>query len=267
MRQFRLTQIQVLGAGAAVIVGVALLFLFMFILPRTKKIGRTNANAEGIESQIAVDGPKAKKDLAEAKRLEVEITKQYDDIFAKRMPKVDLSDPITGMFELAYDVPRREGLLMERWFNSSGAEVAGYSFPSFPTSLADPNMTQLPQLNWNLSVTTRNLTEFLAWLQKIPKAPRFMQITGVSLPGMRSPGTPYRAGVQVRLYLLLKPSKAAEAAAAAAAAAAAQQAAAEAAGGAAGPGGFGGGGGRTGGAGAGRMGGAGAGRGMGRRGG
>jgi hypothetical protein len=244
VKQFRLTQIQVLGAGAAVIVGIALLFLFMFILPMSKKIGKTNENAQGIEDGNRTDRPKFQKELAEAKRLEVEITKKYDEIFEKRMPKVDLSDPITGMLELAYDVPRREGLLIERWFSSSGAQVSGYSFPGFSTtSLPDPNMTALPQLNWNLSVVVRDLPQFLSFLQTFPKAPRFMEVTGVSLPGMRQPGTAFQAGVQVRLYELLKPSPAAaKAAAAAAAAAAAQQAGAAGVGGGAGGagGGFGG---------------------------
>lgn len=224
MRQFRLTQIQVLGAGAAVIVGIALLFLFMFIFPMSKKIAKTNTNAQGIEDENRTARPKAEKALAEAKRLEVEVTKKYDEIFEKRMPKVNLSDRITGMLELAYDVPRREGLLIERWFNSTGAQVSGYSFPSFSTTnLPDPNMTALPELNWNLSVTARNLPHFLEWLQTFPKAPRLMEVTGISLPGMRQPGTPFQAGVQVRLYELLKPSPAAAASAAAAAAAAAAQ--------------------------------------------
>lgn len=252
MRQFRLTQIQVMGAGAAVIVGIALLFLFMFVLPMSKKIAKTNSDAEGIEDGNRTAGPKAKRDLAEAKRLEVEITKKYDEIFEKRMPKVDLSDPITGMLELAYDVPRREGLLIDRWFSSSGAQVSGYSFPSFSTTnLPDPNMTSLPELNWNLSVTARDLPQFLEWLQKFPKAPRFMEVTGISLPGMRQPGTPFQAGVQVRLYELLKPSPAAAASAAAAAAAAAAQQAAGVGGGAGGAGGGFGGRGRRGGMGGG----------------
>lgn len=242
MKQFRLTQIQVLLAGAGVFVGIGALFLFMFIKPMLTATSKTNTQAQEIEDRLRTERPAAEKALAEANAMEAKVTAEYDQITKTRMPSIKLEDPITAMFEL-WDVPRREGTLIDRWFVSTGAQVSGYSFPAFGTRPPDLSMRGLPDLNWNLSVTVKDLPDLLNWLQKIPKAPRFIELRNVSLPGMRQPGTPLTVSVQVILHEWLKSAGGA----AAAAAATQTAAAAPGGGGAGGPGG----GGRPGGMGAG----------------
>jgi len=234
VRQLRLTRIQVAGAGLAVIVGICLVSFFIFIKPTRAAIAQTNQQAQATEDQTRAARPKAESDLETAKLSEVKFRKQYDEIMKKRMPVISFEDPLAAMFALQ-SVPRKEGPLIAAWFNSTGAEVSGYSFPAFGTDLPSPAARMLPPLTWNLSVTVQDFPAFLRWLEKLPKAPRFLVLNSVSLPGMRQPGTPFTATISVTLYEWLTTSPAAAAAAAAAAQAAAGASAP--AGGAPGPGG------------------------------
>ena len=218
MRQLRLTRVQVAGAGLALAVGICALFFFMLIKPTWGDIAQTTQQAKATEDQVRVEKPQAEEALAAAKLNEAKFRKQYDEIMKKRMPDISFEDRLAAMFALQ-QVPGREGRLIAAWFNSTGAEVSGYSFPAFGTSLPDPAARMLPPLTWNLSVTVPNFPAFLKWLEKLPEAPRFLVLNSVNLPGMRQPGTPFTAAVSVTLYEWLKTPRAAAAQAAAGAAA------------------------------------------------
>jgi hypothetical protein len=227
--QLRLTRMQVAGAGLALAVGICALFFFMLIKPTWGDIAQTTQQAKTTEDQVRAEKPKAEKDLAAAKINEVKFRKQYDEIMKKRMPDISFEDPLSSMFALQ-QVPGAEGRLIAAWFNSTGADVRGYSFPAFGTSLPDPAAHMLPPLTWNLSVTVPDFPAFLEWLEKLPEAPRFLVLNSVTIPGMRQPGTPCAAGVSVTLYEWLKTPRGAAAAAASQAAGAAAAPAAAGAG-------------------------------------
>jgi len=199
VRQFRLTQLQVLIAAGAVAVGIVGLFFFAFIKPQRSTIARTNANAQSKEEFAQNNRRVFEKKLADAKVMEKEILAKYDAIMKNRMPDVSLKDRMTTMFDL-WDLPRKEGPVLERWFASTGAVVTGFSFPAFGTTPPPPGMRMLPPLSWNLSVTVKDFPAFLKWLEKLPKAPRFLVLNNISLPGMRQPGTPFTANISVTLY-------------------------------------------------------------------
>ena len=199
MKHLRLTRLQVGIAGFVVLVGVFLLFALAFIRPLMAEIGKTEGDAETQEAYVKTNGPKAVKDLEEANHQKKIVKAQFDKIMEARMPKIDLSDPIAGMFRL-WTFPREEGQLMDKWFRSSGAQVSGYSFPGFTSNLADPNVKVLGPYQWNLTVQTRDFPELLKWLEKLPKAPRFMVMQSVTIGGARQPGQPLTASVPVTLY-------------------------------------------------------------------
>ncbi len=216
MRQLRLTRIQVAAAGLAVAVGIVAILFFMFAKPALATIAKKNADAEATEQQVRTQRPQAEEALRAAQVEEVRVRKRYDDIMKNRMPDVSFEDRLAAMIRLqSFDT--QELAVIESWFNSTGAEVTGYSFPTFGTDLPDPSARVLPALTWNLSVTVKDFPTFLTWLEKLPKAPRFLRLNSVNLPGMRQPGTPFTAAVSVTLYEWIKVSPASMAAAAAAA--------------------------------------------------
>jgi hypothetical protein len=198
----RITRIQVLIAGAVVIVGVAILFLVVLIRPEMKKIADKVWYAEEDE-KIAATRPKKEAALAEALAREEGISAQWDEIMEARMPKIDLSDPIAATLRL-WDLPGEEQAVMSKWFNSSGAVVAGYGFQTWPTampsSFPDRNMRYMPPLSWNLTVQVKDFPALLEWLMKLPEAPRFMVMHNVSIQGSHGPDAPLVASVPVTLY-------------------------------------------------------------------
>ena len=199
MKQLRLTRIQVGGAGLAVLIGVAALFFLGFIRPRSADIARVRKVADDEKAYAATNGPKAKQALAAAKLREGVVKVQFDQIMKTRMPSVDLSDPIAGMFRL-WRLPHEEGLVIDQWFRSTGAVVSGYSFPAFGTLPADPGLKVLPTQTWNLSVQVRDFPQLLEFLPKLTKAPRFMVMGDVTVQGPRQPGQPLTATLPVTLY-------------------------------------------------------------------
>lgn len=211
MKQMRLTRLQVLVGGLVVVVGIAALFLLAFIRPQMQKIRQLEQEAEENEQYARAEGPKAKKDLEEAERRESVVAARFDHIMETRMPDVDLSDPIAGMFRL-WRLPQEEGAIIDRWFRTSGAQVSGYSFPAFGTTPADPNMRVLPPQNWTLAVQVPDFQSLLKWLRKLPTAPRFMVMQSVTIQGPRQPGQPLQATVPVTLYEWTKAAKTAVAA-------------------------------------------------------
>ena len=199
MKNLRLTRIQVGIAGLVVMIGVALLFVLAFIRPLQAELNKTNDDAQQQEDYAKLNRTKAEKDLDDATAQKAVVKAQFDKIMETRMPKMDLSDPIAGMFRL-WSYPREEGMLMDKWFKSSGAEVTGYSFPGFTSNLADPSVKILGPYQWNLSVQVKDFPSLLKWLEKIPKAPRFMVMQSVTIGGPRQPGQPLTASVPVTLY-------------------------------------------------------------------
>jgi hypothetical protein len=129
----RITRIQVLVVGAAIIVGVAILFLLILINPQMKEIADTLKAAED-NRQFAqgYDDRVAARDAATAE--EERITAEWDKIMESRMPEIDLSDPVAATLRL-WELPAEEEALMTRWFDSSGAVVTGYSFQTWPTAM------------------------------------------------------------------------------------------------------------------------------------
>ncbi len=198
----RITRMQVLIAGAAVIAGVAILFLIVFIRPQMKRIADTLWYAEEDE-KIAATRPQKEAALADALAREEEITDKWDEIVETRMPTIDLSDPIAATLRL-WDLPEEEEELITEWFESSGGVVSGYGFQTWPTampsSFPDPNMRVLPPLNWNLTVQVKNLPQLLEWLMKLPEAPRFMVMDSVTIQSSHGPDAPLVASVPVSLY-------------------------------------------------------------------
>ena len=224
MKQLRLTRIQLAGAGLALAVGIIAVFFFMFIKPVRAATAKTNADAETTEGQVSTERPKAEAGLKAAQVEEVRVHKDYDEIMKKRMPDLSFEDRLASMIRLQR-LQDEELAVIADWFDSTGAEVSGYSFPQFGTDLPDQTRRMLSPLTWNLSVTVPGgLPGFMKWLETFPKAPRFLVLNSVNLPGMRQPGTPFTAAVSVTLYEWLKvPSGAAAAATSAAPAAGAAQ--------------------------------------------
>jgi hypothetical protein len=120
---------------------------------------------------------------------------------ATRMPKdLEFSDEIGSMIRMWY-FPEQEQELMQRWFASTGAEVSGWGFPTFGLERHDPTRRMLDPLSWNLTVTVKDFPTLLEWLQKLPEAPRFMQLGSVSVHGPRQPGQRLTASVPVTVYM------------------------------------------------------------------
>ncbi len=203
MTQLRLTRVQVAAGGLAIAVAICAIFFFLFIRPKQASIARMTKNAEEINQQVKADRPKYEKELAAAKVAAADARKKFDEIMKTRMPDVSFQDPLAAMFRLQ-SLPKEEGQLLSAWFNSTGAQVSGYSFPAFSTDLPDPSARTLPDLKWNLSVTVKDFPAFLDWLEKLPKAPRLLELEGINLPGMRPPGTPFTATVSVVLHEWVK---------------------------------------------------------------
>jgi hypothetical protein len=97
--------------------------------------------------------------------------------------------------------PEQEHELMERWFASTGAQVSGWSFPTFGLERHDPTRRRLDTLSWNLTVTVKDFPALLEWLHKLPEAPRVMQLGSVSVHGPRQPGQPLTASIPVTVYM------------------------------------------------------------------
>jgi type II secretory pathway component PulM len=200
VKNLRLTRIQVGIVGLVLMIGVAVLFALAFIRPMQAELNKTKDDAQQQEDYAKTNRTKAQKDLESATAQKAIVKGQFDKIMETRMPKVNLSDPIAGMFRL-WSYPREEGMLMDKWFKSSGATVNGYSFAGFTSSLADPNVKILGPYQWNLSVQVKDFPSLLKWLEKIPKAPRFMVMSqGVTIGGPRQPGQPLNASVPVTVY-------------------------------------------------------------------
>ncbi len=203
MTQLRLTRVQVAAGGLAIAVAICAIFFFLFIRPKRARIANMETRAAENEEYVKANRPKYEKMLAEAKANAIKYREKYDEIMETRMPDVSLEDPLAAMFRLQ-DLPKEEAMVISSWFNSTGAQVSGYSFPAFPTDLPNPAARMLPELRWNLSVTVKDLPAFLDWLEKLPEAPRFLVLEGIGLPGMRPPGTPFTATVSVTLYEWVK---------------------------------------------------------------
>ena len=199
MKQLRVTRVQVGIAGLVLAVAIAALFGILFIRPLVAKTEQTKANTEAEETEAAKRGSVEKK-LAEATLEEARISEDYDGIMESRMPKVSLADPVAAMMRL-WDLPREEGLLIDKWFAGSGARVSGYGFPAFPTTLPNQSRRVLDPLNWNLRIEVRDFQALQRWLQKIPEAPRLILIRGLTIQGSRQPGQPLMVDVPVTMYL------------------------------------------------------------------
>jgi len=198
----RITRIQVLVAGAAVIAGVAILFLLVLINPQMKTIATTLSAAEvNREFAQGYDQRVEARDAATAD--EERITADWDEIMETRMPKIDLGDPVTATLRL-WDLPAEEEALMTRWFDSSGAVVTGYSFPTWPTAMPSSfprsEMKNLAPLNWTLSVQVDSFPQLLEWLKRLPEAPRFMEMQSVTIQGSHGPDQPLAASIPVTLW-------------------------------------------------------------------
>ena len=172
----RINRIHVLTAGLALAVGVAALFLTVFIRPQQQTIAAAVARAEEAEA-YAKKRPSVEQQLENEQKREKEVTQKYGAISGTRMPKIDLTDPVGATLRM-WDLPTEEEGLMSRWFASTGAQVTGYGYQLWPTSMPssfpDPTMLILPPLSWNLSVQVKDFPTLMDWLRKLPEAPRFM---------------------------------------------------------------------------------------------
>jgi hypothetical protein len=199
----RITRIQVLVAGAAVIAGVAILFLLVLINPQMKKIATTLEYAEA--DRLVAQGYNDKVAAREAAvEQEKRITEEWDKIMESRMPEIDLvSDPVAATLRL-WDLPAEEEALLTRWFDSSGAVVTGYSFQTWPTampsSFPSSALKNLAPLNWTLTVQVDGFSQLLDWLTRFPEAPRFMEMHSVTIQGSHGPDQPLVASIPVTLW-------------------------------------------------------------------
>lgn len=199
MKQFRIKRIHVLAAGLAVAAAVVMIFLMSFVKPLQKDIGKIQ-NQINSEQDIASQRSAAEKALADQNAIKVQVDAKYDQIVKTRMPKFPLDlDPVAQMMYM-WHFPQKEGELIDRWFRSTGVPVSGYSFPAYTTSVPNLNVPFLAPLNWNLAITVKDLPDLYRFLALIPKAPRFLQLNGISVGGARSPGQPLNANVSVTLY-------------------------------------------------------------------
>lgn len=198
----RITRIQVLVAGAAVIAGVAILFLLVLINPQMRKIADTLELAEA-DRAFAAGYDQRVADRDDAVEEEERITEEWDEIMESRMPEIDLGDPVVGTLRLQ-DLPAEEEAVVSRWFNSSGAAVTGYSFPTWPTAMPSSfprhDMKNLAPLNWTLTVQVDSFPQLLEWLTRFPEAPRFMEMHSVTIQGSHGPDQPLVASVPVTLW-------------------------------------------------------------------
>jgi len=191
--------VQVGIAGLVLAVAIAALFGILFIRPLMAKTAQQQAATEAEETEAA-RRESVETQLAEATLEEARISEDYDEIMDNRMPEVSLADPVAAMMRL-WDLPREEGLLIDKWFAGSGARVSGYGFPAFPTTLPDQSRRVLDPLNWNLRVELSDFQALLRWLQKIPEAPRLMLLRGLTIQGSRQPGQPLTVDAPVTMYL------------------------------------------------------------------
>ena len=198
----RITRIQVLIGGVILIVAVAIAFFLSVIKPQRAAIAKSVEDAEWYWAEAAAR-PKLEQDLLDAHEQGEVVTEQYQEILDTRMPDIDLGDPIAATLRM-WDLYEEEQDVMSRWFNSSGAQVVGYGFPTWPTampsSFPDPNMVMLAPQSWNLDVQVQDFPKLLEWLQKIPEAPRFMVMQSVTIQGSHSPDDPLTATIPVTLY-------------------------------------------------------------------
>ena len=179
----RITRIQVAIVGIALAVGVALVFTIVFISPQKKKISRAVVDAEAAE-QIGMTRPTVERQLTEAEAMQEEVNAKYKKIMDERMPRLDFTDPIASTMRM-WDLGAEERRVMDQWFASTGATVAGYSFPSWGTSMPSsfPNASakMLDPLSWNLTVQVKSLDALYDWLMLLP----------VSYTHLTLPTTPY----------------------------------------------------------------------------
>ncbi len=201
----RITRVQVLIVGAAVIAVVAVVFLFVLIKPQLADIAAIVSSAEENE-QYAATRPQKEQARATALEQERQVTEEWDEIVDTRMPDIGphlLKDPIAATLRF-WDLPAEEEAVIRNWFNDSGAVVTGYGFPTWPTAMPSSfpprNMLALSPLDWNLSVSVDDLPELLDWVLSIPRAPRFMVMHSVTIQGSHGPGQPLVASVPVTLY-------------------------------------------------------------------
>jgi hypothetical protein len=196
----RITRIHVLVAGVAAAVAVALVFVFVFVMRSKKETARIESHIADSQPKIA-KVPEFERALEAAIEQEKEITVEYDDILDTRMPDIDLWEPIGSRIRMMY-FSDEEYTLMSKWFRSSGAEVSGFSYPTFGWGRTDPKLLTLPPLRWTLSVSVDGgMPELFDWLKKLPEAPRFMQLESVTIHGPRQPGQPLTATVPVIMWL------------------------------------------------------------------
>jgi len=198
----RITRIQVLIGGVVLIAGVAILFLLSIIRPQWAAISKAVDDTEYWRAEAA-GRPKLEQDLLDAHEQGAVVTEKYQEILDTRMPNIDLSDPIAATLRM-WDLYEEEQDVVSRWFNSSGAQVIGYGFPTWPTgmpsSFPPSDMVMLQPQSWNLTVQVKDFPKLLEWLQKIPEAPRFMVMQSVTIQGSHSPDDPLQATVPVTLY-------------------------------------------------------------------
>ncbi len=198
----RITRIQVLVVGAAIIAAVAIIFSLVLIKPQLQDIAATLAIAEA-DRLFAADYDQRVEQRDAAKAEEERIKAEWDKIMETRMPEIDLSDPISATLRL-WDLPAEEEAVMSRWFDSSGAVVTGYSFPTWgtamPGSFPRSDLKNLNPLNWTLTVQVDSFQDLLEWLKKLPDAPRFMVMHSVTIQGSHGPDDPLVATVPVELW-------------------------------------------------------------------
>jgi len=199
VRQLRVTRSQVGIAGLVLAVAIAALFGVLFIRPLMAKTEQRKASTTAEEAEAA-KRPSVENQLAEATLEEARISEDYNEIMDNRMPEVSLADPVAAMMRL-WDLPREEGLLIDKWFAGSGARVSGYGFPAFPTTLPNQSRRVLDPLSWSLRVEVNDFQALLRWLRKIPEAPRLMLIRGLTIQGSRQPGQPLTVDVPITMYL------------------------------------------------------------------
>jgi hypothetical protein len=194
----RITRLHVLLVGAGVFVAIALIFTLAFILRTRKDISNAKRRTAESEAQI-VPMQTLEKELADVEDKERQVAADYDDIMRTRMPSLEFVEPVSSMMRMLY-FSDEELQLMRDWFADSGAEVSGLSYPTFGLERPDPNRKVI-SLPWTLSVTVDDLPALLEWLQKLPEAPRFIDVESVAIHGPRNPGSPLTATVPVTLYM------------------------------------------------------------------
>lgn len=201
MKRFRIQRLHVLLVGLLLSAGVVVLFVFMFITPLRKTI-KTTKDEIAKQQEIIDQRQPYEQQLRSAQEEKLRVDAAYDAVMHARMPTFPFKPDELASSYFMWDFAARETGLMDDWFRRTGAQVTGYSFPTWPALTPTSTLEQaaLPPLTWNLSVTVRDYADLQRWLLTIPKAPRLMALQSVSIPSARGPGQPLTANVQVIVY-------------------------------------------------------------------